>query len=428
MPSLFGGRVAGRLAIGLADSGISSAGNLAVSVIVAHAASLSEFGNFAVAMLTLILATAVCRCMHGDPLVLRSRLRDAGAVAADVQRSTTSVLRLGTGVGLALSCGGLVAGLVGPGGFGDVAVLVVVSGAALPLLCLQDHLRWVEYARGASHLGMVNNAIWTVVSTVALVVARLALGNGVPAAVYLGLWAGSTAPAIAFAAVRGRIPLRPLSPGEWLRPHRSLIGPLVMDYSLTQATAQGAALLVGALSSSLAMAFIRKGQIWMGPMTVVATGILAALQPVLAHRAADRGDAAAVRLATRVGALASAGPLLYGALVWSLPSGAAAALVGAGWSQSRPFIVPLSVQAAASLMGGCLGLALRTTGRLGRQVRWRLRLAPAVLVLVALVTAVAGPLAAIWTTAAAAVVTTSVWGAIVAVRTPEGSRDVVTAA
>jgi O-antigen/teichoic acid export membrane protein len=416
MTSVLSRSLGGRLAVGLADSAISSAGNLGVSIIVAHAASLPEFGVFATAMLILILATMISRSAHGEVLILKSAEPDEALVAADRQRSTTSVIQLCTILGSTTVSVGVLIGLLSGAGFNSAVMTVIVSGSALPLLCLQEHLRWIEYARGSSHRALINNLLWTVSSIVALTVAVVALPGGIPAYVCLLLWAYTTVPGIVYALLRGRMSLRFGGRPEWLRLNRTLAAPLVMDLSLTQATAQGATLVVAALSRAVDMAFIRKGQIWMGPATVATMGLLSALQPILTQRAADKGDAAAVRLATAVGAVAGAAVLLYGLSIALLPPEMAQWLVGPGWAESRPFVWPLTILAAASIVGGCLGLAIRTSGLIRRQVRLRLMLAPVSVVGVALLTRIDGARAGMWALAAAAVVSTVAWSGLLAVR------------
>ncbi|WP_029430301.1 hypothetical protein [Blastococcus sp. URHD0036] len=413
-------RTAGRLALGLADSAVSSIGNLGVSVLAAHLCSLTGFGVFATAMLVLLLATMAARSGHGEALVLR--IRDGGASPADVQDSTTSVVRLSGALGGGIAVLATVVGFVA--GFGEGLTTVLVAAAALPLLCLQDHLRWIEYARGASQHALVNNALWTGTSLGALAAAAAVVPHPVSAPLCLAAWAAGTIPGIAYGLRRTGVSLTPaLRPG-WLQRNRRLATPLFLDFTLTQATAQGATLVIAALAGPLDMAAIRKGQIWLGAAAVATTGLLAALQPLLAQRAAVQGHAATVRLGTLLGLAGMAGLLLYGLVVALLPGDLARVLVGEGWDEARPFVWPLAVQAAAGLLGGCWGLSLRVTGRLAAQVRWRTVLGPLSLVVVAVVTAGAGAVAGTWALAAVAAGTTAVWGVLLATADREERRRV----
>lgn len=402
-----------RIVLGLADAGMSSIGNLGVSVLVARSTSIGDFGVFATAMIVLLLSTVAARSVHGDPLILLSRPDDARAMADEAASSSWSVLRWGATTGAAVVAVAIAGGLLQLW-TRDVGVLLVVCGLALPVLWLQDHYRWVEYARAASHLALINNTIWTVGAIGSVAVASSFSGGSLTAAVALALWVFSAVPSIGFASRRAGAPRRPPagSASGWIRPRATLIRQLTLDFSLTQATAQGATLLIALLVGTLEISFIRKGQIWMGPLTVMITGLMSALQPVMAARARQTGRQSVVRLAYVVGLGAAALCVLYGAIVLLLPTEAAETLVGPGWTQTRPYLPPLIVLAAASVLGGCLGIALRTTGSLRRQVRWRGSLAPASVLSVAVATAWGGGLVGMWVIAGAGALTTAAWGVL----------------
>lgn len=407
-------RLAGRLGIGLLDSGVSSAGNLGVSIIAARATSLPSFGVFATAMLVLILCQVASRSVHGDALVLKTR-GDAHSAGADVRRSTTSALRLAVLAGAVGAGLALVAGPLGLAWSRDVVLTVLVSSAVLPLLCLQDQLRWVDYARGESQHALVNNALWTASALGGLLVADLAHDGELPPWLCIALWGFGVLPGIGWALSRNRAFPARTGRSHWLGGNAGLVRPLFLDFALTQATAQGAVLVVAALSSSSELALIRKGQIWLGLATVVTTGLLSALQPVLAQRTAALGPASTVRLATLVGSVVSAVFLAYGAVLLLLPTDVAELVVGPGWEGVRPFLAPLAVAAAGGMMGGCLGLALRTTGRIRRQVAWRAVLAPVFIVATTVAAWVAGARTGMWVIAATSVVTALVWAVLLVV-------------
>ncbi|MGX5654033.1 hypothetical protein ACWKWC_04605 [Geodermatophilus nigrescens] len=414
---------ASRLVLGLADSAVSSVGNLGASVLAAHVATLVGFGIFATAMLVLILATMAARSLHGEVLVLRSR---SGVVtASDARDSTSSVLVLSGGIGLVVAGVAVAVGLAS--GFGEGVLTVAVAGLALPLLCVQDHLRWIEYARGTSHHALANDVLWTVAAIGGLAVLGAAADGDVSAPVCLAVWAGATVPGILYGLRSSGVALTASGRARWLAPNRGLAAPLFMDFSLTQATAQGATLVIAALAGPLEMAAIRKGQIWLGAAAVATTGLLAALQPLLAQRAASRGPGPAIRFATVLGLAGSVLLVLYGLAVVLLPDGVARLLVGEGWDSARPFVWPLAVQSAAGLLGGCWGLSLRVTGRLRAQVRWRTVLGPAAVVAVAVATSAGGAVVGAWALAAAAVGTTLVWGLLLAVPGRDGGGHVAVA-
>jgi O-antigen/teichoic acid export membrane protein len=407
----------GRLVVGLADSGISSVGNLAVSIIAARSMSLTQFGLFATAMLVLILGTTASRSIHGDPLILRSRDKSDRPDRAAAS-STTSVLQLSGAVGATFLAASCLIVLACRQWSWQTFLVLLVAASAFPLLCLQDHLRWVEYARGASYRSLINNAAWTVVSIAGLLAITALHPGGIPAYAALMAWGFGVMPAIVIAMWIGRSRLAPTWRSTWLRDNKPVARPLFLDFALTQATAQGATLIVASLSSTEAMALIRKTQIWLGPATVITTGILAALQPVIAQRARSVGQRQANKLALLSASMATVGFVTYGVFLLSVPTALADAVVGRGWQQARIFILPLILQAAASVSGGCLGLAIRAGGLVAEQVSWRLVLAPLAVVAVAGSTWLWGPAAGVWSIACSSAITASAWLLLLRLRRP----------
>jgi hypothetical protein len=72
------------------------------------------------------------------------------------------------------------------------------------------------------------------------------------------------------------------------------------------------------------------------------------------------------------------------------------------------------VQLAAGLAGGCAGVALRSLGAVGRQVRVRWVLAPLSLLTVLGTAAGGGALAASWALAGISVLTAALWALLLA--------------
>ena len=399
----------GRLLLGVTDSAMSSLGNLGVSVVAARLTVLPEFGLFATAMLVLILGTMAMRSAHGEVLLMKPQTPGAGTGDADRRGSTSSVLRLSLLIGGSAAAGGVLLGVVS-GGPTDLALTVVVGGLSFPVLCVQDHLRWVDYSRGTGRRALVNTTLWTVTSVALMLALGWWPGNPVPGFLCLAAWGLGALPSIAYAAGRG-LPVTMERP-DWLRANRAPARNVFLDFALTQATSQGATLVIAALTSALEMGLIRKAQIWLGPATVATLGLLAALQPILTRRAATHGRAATIRLASVTGLVLGAVLAVFGAGLLLLPDDVAELLVGPGWDEAATFVAPLTVAAVCGVVGGCLGLALRTLGLIGRQVRWRSVLGPSSVVAIAVGTVLWGAEAGMWILAASGVVTSLVWVAL----------------
>ena len=406
----------GRLLLGMTDSAMSSVGNLGVSVIAARLTDLPEFGLFATAMLVLILGTMAVRSAHGEVLLMKRQTGGAGAEEADRRSSTSSVVRLSLLTGGATALVGVL--LVLTAGPTDVALTVLVSGLVFPILCLQDHVRWTDYARDASHRALLNTTLWTVTSVLLMLVLWAAPGNRVAGYLCVAAWGFGALPSVVHAAWRG-LRLADLRPG-WLGANRASARNVFLDFGLTQSTSQGATLVIAALTGAVEMGLIRKAQIWLGPATVATLGLLAALQPILTRLAATHGRAATIRMASLTGLGLGALLALFGVGVLLLPDDVAAMLVGPGWDQASQFVAPLTLSAVMGVVGGCLGVALRALGLIGRQVRWRTFLGPVSVAAIAVATLWSGAEAGVWVLAASGVVTSLAWAVLLAAPVPDG--------
>ncbi|MFW3172536.1 hypothetical protein [Geodermatophilus sp. CPCC 206100] len=394
-----------RLTLGIGDSALPSVGNLGISVVAAHSMTIPGFGAFTTILLLLILAVGLSRAAHGDVLVLRAA-ESPDVRARDRRDSTTSVLVLGACVGvLTMLCG---LALRQSGGDGDWVAVVVAGGAVLPVVLLQDHYRWIAYAQGRIADSLLNNLCWVATGIAGMLVVLQAQDGPMGAHVGVLVWGLAAVPAVVVGACRAHCPPRPGRPGRWLSDNRRLAFALVQDFGLLQASAQGALVLLAALTSTTDLAYLRKAQIWMGPVTMVTTGLLSTLQSLLARRHGGKPVDVA-RLAGTIAAVATVGALLYGSAVFLLPANWAGLLAGEGWEQARPFVWPLAVQLAGGIAGGCLGIALRVLGEVQRQVRFRYLIAPLSLALVAVAAGVSGALAAVWALAAISVATAVLW-------------------
>ncbi len=410
-----------RLGLGVADSAVPSAGNLAVSVLAAHSMSLTDFGVFSTLLLSLLMIVGLSRSLHGDVLVLTAA-RDADEAAERTRRSLSSVLLCGAVVGLLSIAAGVVTVLWGADA-SPWGPALIASGMVLPVLLLQDHHRWIAYSRGSIQDSVVNNIVWVLCSIAATAAVALTAETQVTAAAGVLAWGLAAVGGLAVATLRDHFLPSLQHSTTWLRDNRSLAGALAQDFGLLQASAQGALILLAALTSAADIGLLRKAQLWLGPVTMVTTGLLSVLQSMLVRRHDPTRPRTSAKTAVVIGMITATGALVYGCVVFLLPSTWAAALTGDGWANARSFVWPLTVQLAAGLLGGCVGIALRVRGQVAQQVRARWVLAPASLVLVALTASAGGALAAAWSLAAVSVMTAGLWCYLLSRPTPTVVRS-----
>jgi len=295
---------------------------------------------------------------------------------------------------------------------------LVVAGVVLPILLLQDHHRWIAYTQGHIRDSVLNNMAWVTGSITAMVVLVILADTDIPAFAGVLIWGLAAAGGWGISTLQNRY-LPSLRRGTaWLRENRRMASGLAQDFGLLQASAQGALILLAILTSAADIGLLRKAQLWLGPVTMLTTGLLSALQSILARRHDSARPGASTRVTLSIGSSAAAGTLLYGAIVLLLPTSIAALLAGGDWVAARPFVWPLTVQLAMGLLGGCIGIALRVRGQIAQQVRARWVLAPASLAIVTLAATTSGALAATWGLAAVSVLTTCLWYRLLVQRIP----------
>ncbi|SDF64562.1 Membrane protein involved in the export of O-antigen and teichoic acid [Klenkia brasiliensis] len=404
-----------RLSLGMVDAGVSSLGNLLTSLVVAHYVSLPVFGQFSVGLLVAVTLQAATRSWFGDTLILSYGESSRPRTSEFLSNALPSLTALGTTCWPIAAAAAAVATLLMQVSFvwWEWSLLAV----ALAAVVLQDHVRWTCYAErrmGAALListcWSINAAFWVWLSCSAglrsstLVVAIWGLSSVPGGLIGLGL------------LLRGR----GWRGAEFRAGSRWIVGNfgrsvrLVSDFLLTQASGQIAILLLSVLVSLDSLGLVRKVQILMGPAMVVISGLLAALQPLLAERIRKFGryDLSALRFASAVAAAGSVAFASYGLLLWFLPSPWISTLVGGDWRDAREYLPPLIVQLIASLVGGCFGVLLRANRQIGVQIKVRALLALPILGSVAAFCIWMAASGGLWVIACSSTVTAVIWIAV----------------
>lgn len=366
-----------RRSTGIMDAGVSSLGNLATNVIAARSLALGEFGTFATTMLIGIILVGVSRSMYGDPLTLmhsadepaeqrRAFARVIGAALLGALCVAPVLVAVTTGVVVA-GGGGLPTGLRSG----------LALTAAAPLLVGQELLRAVSYASGRPQAALFNSLTWTL-----LLVPGLFLLHVRTAPALVLLWGLTAGGGLVVGLVLNR--LRPvlMSPLAWFRESRHISRKLLVDFGLTQITAEFSVVLISMLAGAAQAGLIRKAQIPLTPVIVVGNGIIAMAQPALVRRVASGRRMSVRPMAYQLGGFAAGCSIVLGILVSLLPTVVMREVVGSNWPEARRLVPVLAVYLGLGALGGCQGIALRALGRIGDQVRLRLVLTPVSLALV----------------------------------------------
>ncbi|HEY9474585.1 MAG TPA: glycosyltransferase [Mycobacteriales bacterium] len=323
----------GRAGLVVADQGVSSLGNVALTLVVAHSVPLVGFGRYALVLAAYQILATMAQALVGEPLLVLSGRISSAAVGGAVATSLT--LGALAGLAIALAC------VILP------SAPLLALAVLLPGLLLQDCLRHVAFSRNRAHLALASDTVWTVtqlVATVAVIrsghtnVRDLVLAWGAPA------WLAAVVLAVPLATVpRFReIP-------TWTHVSRRLTRRYIGEAAASVGTVQVTLYLTGALAGPAAAGQLRLVQALFGPLHVVATGMRAFGVPEVARRIAEQRDSRSVvrTCALLLGGLAT----LWTAALGFAPAGLGAMLAGPAWPMLAGVIWTLGAQKVLESLG-----------------------------------------------------------------------------
>lgn len=373
-----------RRGAGVVDAGVSSLGNLAVSVVASQHLPLAQFGELTIGMLVGLILVGVSRALLGDALTITYSGRTLNVHAAAAKRATevgvTAALLAAPVAGAILGGVSLIAGAQPRTAAGLAAALTVVG----PLLVIQELMRAVAYSGGHPLRALPNTVAWTLTLIGALVALPFLPVERSPA-VYLTVWGASTAPGAIIGLKLNAVTPRVGRIGPWLHDHWVLIRRLFLDYSLTQVTAEASIVVISAIAGASETGLLRKAQIPLAPIVILTTGVMLVAQPALLRMVAAGAQVPDIRrVAYRIGAATASVAALSGLILLTLPVNLMDQVLGGDWGRARELVPIYACYLGLGAVAGCQGVALRSLDRLGQQVRLRIFLTPAILAIVGL--------------------------------------------
>ena len=331
------GRLSSGGAWAIVDQGASSASNLLLVATVARVSDVAGFGRFSLVYLIYGLALGSLRAGGGDVLLLRAHERQR-PISHESRRLLGVALWTGAAIGLVLGGVELAAGA-------SVDSVGVALAAVLPVLLLQDALRYAFFALATPRRAAFSDLLWLAVQIV-LTVLLFALPIGPdPQIVVLAWGAGALVSAIAGClAVR----LTPIITGaaSWMADDRARVGSFLGDFVMLSGSNYLAMYLVVAFATVRAVAAVRGSAFLFSPLDALFLGIRIFALPALA-RAAATGEAAIRRVAELVAVGSAAITAVAALILVSLPDDLGRAVMGATWTVAQPLIALSAVAAAA---------------------------------------------------------------------------------
>ena len=249
--------------IGVVDQATSSATNFLLVILVARVSTTTEFGQVALAIAWCQLALGM-----GQEAISQTHLVH-GATSLEEARGA---LGASMAVGAVMAVPGLLILAALGSGWPEYAML-----ACLPLLLLQDCLRFVFVREGLATKAVLSDLTWL------LVLAGMALVGGAssaPRAVVAWLVGAFAATLVALALARVMPSLRVAQ--HWHDRHAAVVWRNAFEYGLLSGASQITMVLVGKLATVAAVGALRATSTIFGPINVILMSLRLVLLPRLA--------------------------------------------------------------------------------------------------------------------------------------------------
>jgi hypothetical protein len=333
---------------GVFDQGISSLMSLAIGVVAARRLPAAEFGAFALALSAYWICLGTSRALTSEPFVVRfsARRDDFRARASDAAGAAIAV-------GVALGGALVLVGVLAP--LGVLGEALVAIGAVLPLLLLQDCLRFVAFAARRGGVAFAADLAWFTALLSALAIVGFVHADRVW--IYVLVWGGSAAPAAAVGCARLGVRPRLMSTTSWWLRQRDLVWRYLGEFTALNGAGQLSLYAIGWIAGLSAAGGVRGAQILMGPMTTLFIGISLFALPE-GVRQSNKGTAEMLRFSRSVSGLLGVLAALWIGVLVLFHEEASHVLLGAsstGATRALPGVV-LALTASGLTAGAFIGL------------------------------------------------------------------------
>ncbi|MFG2639777.1 hypothetical protein ACGFYP_02160 [Streptomyces sp. NPDC048370] len=332
------------VAASVLDQAAASLTNIAVLVIAARASSADGFAAFSMVYIVFTVLLGLGAAFVGQSVVLEKG--EDHEVGAAVRAAVTFTAAASTATGVLLLGAGAAIG-------GPTGLAVLALGAVLPVVLVQDGLRYGFSALRRPHLALAADLL-----RLGCVVPALLLQphGGSPARLVL-VWGLSALPAtlLGLALLHPYVRNRPWSPRRYLR--REHLGRrFVVEFVVGSGSSQLAVLGLGLLASPLVVGALRGATTLFGPLNTLFTSVNAFGPPLLGRAGSRR---ATVRAAAALAAVLAVVALGWAAVLYALPDRVGRQLLGATWQSTAELLPATGSQYAVMAAGTCALVTLR---------------------------------------------------------------------
>ncbi|MGW7349431.1 hypothetical protein [Streptomyces sp. NPDC054854] len=324
------------------DQAASSATNILVLVLAARLSSASGFADFSMVYVAFSVLLGLNMAYVGQTVVLEKGER-LGAVC---RSSVLFTAAASAAAGLLLAA----VGLALPGAAGTAFLAL---GAVLPLVLVQDGLRYCFSALRVPERALAADTL----RLVCVVAALTPQPSGTSPGRLVLVWGLSALPAL----VLGLWLLRPFVRGVRgeLRPYlrRGHLGQrFVVEFAVGNGSSQLAVLGLGVFATPLAVGALRGATTLFGPLNVLFNSASAFGPPVVGRARGKRGVVLLTALMGAALAVLGAG---WAAVLYALPDRLGRHLLGDTWAAASALLPATGAQYAVMGLGTCALLTLR---------------------------------------------------------------------
>ena len=360
MPWRLARQAAKRITWGLADQGMSSITNFAVSIYIAKTLGAVQYGAFGLAYVTYSFCLNASRGLSTDPLLVRF----SGTDVPTWRRAVADCTGTAALTGLVTGAGVMLAALVL---HGSARMAFLALGLTLPALMLQDSWRYSFFALGKGAHAFLNDTIWAVTLIPTLVL--LNASGHASVFWFVFAWGMGGAVGAAVGPLQARVMPRLFGGWRWIRQHRELGLRYLLEGTSNSASTQLRNYGVGIILGLAAVGYVQAATTLMGPFMVIFLGMGLVTLPEAARvlrRSPRHLTLFCLAVSVGLSLLAIAWTV---ALLVALPRGLGHLALGAIWRPTYPLVLPLAI----SILGGCMsagaGAGLHALGAAKRSLR-----------------------------------------------------------
>lgn len=353
----------------MADQGMSSLTNFALTIVVLRTMPLAEFGVFSLVFALYQLTLSAGRALVGQPLAIRF----SASPAATRDPETKDALGAALIVGMAGVIPIAVAAALTSGPLSEGLIALAVS---LPLLLVQDAWRFGFFAAGRPERAFAIDFIWGIGQV--LSVAIILVGPGPSLFLYLLGWGLSGAISVVIAAIVTRTAFQPLRAVTWLKSNRDLGIRYVAESALLNGAEQAVRVLIGIVAGLEILGALTGTRTVFGLITVLILGA-EVVGITEGARILERNPGQHRKFTSIFAAALTVAPLIVAAGLALVPDELGKAAIGDSWSEIQRLVWPVAILVAAQGFTTAYRTGLRSLADARSSLKAQILSAPVVL-------------------------------------------------